>query len=128
MVQVSTGQNDNPSPSTWNPSDPNDFIGIFDWPILDYIQVLCQCIRSDGVGNHQNIDSIECLMTSYDLEAETVSGIATPDSQIQVCVNFPDHLPAISYQQMVLEIGLRIIKIRRKGKQQISNRERWLGL
>ncbi len=114
----------------FNPGNPYDIIGFFNWPEIGlqpgFIMTMSGPLMGSDVTKTLIVPQLQ--MTSFDLENDTVSGIATPDSQLEVCINFPDHC-ASHYinQQMVLEIGLRIIKIRRKGKQQISGRVRPVG-
>jgi hypothetical protein len=74
----------------WNPGDPNDIGAFFEWPDAltpgaDYI------ISMDGDGQTKTYAVADVRVTSMDADTDQISGVASPNANVQVCVNMPGY-------------------------------------
>ncbi|MEK7324238.1 MAG: ABC transporter substrate-binding protein, partial [Chloroflexota bacterium] len=76
-------------PAPWNPGDPNDIVADFD--LQGYDVQPGDIITTTGNDTSKTLIVADLRMTSYDIDADTISGVATPGAQVEICVNFPDH-------------------------------------
>jgi ABC-type xylose transport system substrate-binding protein len=75
----------------WNPEDPNDIVADFDMSgftlkAQDEVKIYGDV---DGVTKTKELTVAELQVTSFDIDADTVSGVATPNANVEVCVNIP---------------------------------------
>lgn len=75
-------------PAPWNPNDPNDIVADFD--LQGYDIQAGDVITASGNGMTKTLTVSQLAITDFDLNADTLSGVATPEVQIQVCANVPD--------------------------------------
>jgi hypothetical protein len=79
-------------PAPWNPGDPNDIVADFDMSGFtleagDVIKISGE-IDEETVTKNLTLSALE--VTGFDMDADTVSGSATPDLDVEVCVNIPN--------------------------------------
>ncbi len=75
----------------WNPGDPNDIVGEFDlagfqFGVGDVLTVSGE-LFGNTVTKHLTVANLR--LTSYDLVADILEGLASPGKDIEVCVNEP---------------------------------------
>ncbi|MBK7453524.1 MAG: PKD domain-containing protein [Anaerolineales bacterium] len=71
--------------ASWNPNDPNDIVADFDLQGYDIQAGDVITASADGITKELMVSQLEA--TEFDIVADTVSGIATPGVQLQVCAN-----------------------------------------
>ena len=72
----------------WNPDDPNDIVADFGWS--DSFELRPgDVITMTGGDVSKTLVISQLQVMALDQEDETVSGAATPGSQVQVCANMP---------------------------------------
>jgi ABC-type branched-subunit amino acid transport system substrate-binding protein len=72
----------------WNPGDPNDIVADFGWPDSFELRPGDVITMTGGDGSKTLVIS-PLQVLALDQQDETVSGEATPGSQVQVCANIP---------------------------------------
>ncbi len=70
-------------PAPWNPGDPNDIVADFDLGGFDLQSGQLVKITDGTTERAYTIPSI--VVTAFDLDADTISGTATPNAQVEVC-------------------------------------------
>ena len=77
----------------WNPNDPNDIVADFDLSgfTMEAGDVVTVSGDMDGATKTKELTLSELHVTSFDVDADTVSGVATPGADVQVCVNIPNN-------------------------------------
>ncbi len=75
----------------WNPGDPNDIVGAFDMSgfTLEIGDVVTVYGDLDGNLISKELIISPLQVTAIDVEADAISGLATPGGQVEVCVNRP---------------------------------------
>jgi multiple sugar transport system substrate-binding protein len=74
-------------PSPWNPTDPNEIVADFNLDSFD-LQPGHILKVTDGITERTYIPT-NLAITGFDLVADTISGTATPDVEVQVCADIP---------------------------------------
>jgi hypothetical protein len=70
----------------WSPGDPTDTAALFGWPDEFTPGPGFTITMSGDDGQSETYTVINLKVTSYDLVNDTVSGIATPNAEVQICV------------------------------------------
>ena len=71
--------------ASWNPNDPNDIVADFNLQGYDIQSGDLITASADGITKVLTLSQLS--VTEFDIVADTVSGIATPGVQLQVCAN-----------------------------------------
>ncbi|MBI5943074.1 MAG: PKD domain-containing protein [Chloroflexi bacterium] len=69
----------------WNPTDPNDIVADFD--LRGYRLQVGDVLTASANGITKVLTLSQLTATEFDVVADTVSGVATPGVQLQVCAN-----------------------------------------
>jgi hypothetical protein len=77
----------------WNPGDPNDIVADFDLSgfTLEAGDVITVSGEIDGVTKTKVLTASDLQITTFDVDADTVSGMATAGQDVEVCVNIPNN-------------------------------------
>ena len=76
-------------PAPWNPGDPNDIVA--DFNLSDFNLEAGQVVKVTDETTERTYTITILAITGFDLAADTISGIAAPGAEVQVCVNTPDN-------------------------------------
>ena len=71
--------------ASWNPNDPNDIVADFDLQGYDIQSGDVITASADGITKVLTLSQLS--VTEFNIAADTITGIATPGVQLQVCAN-----------------------------------------